>query len=115
MALPSLKEGWGIVVMEAAARGVPTVAYAEAGGVRESIVDEVTGFVVEGGIAAFTAATDRLLSDGELRLAMRRRLVLHGRQIPRGSRLRCSERLRLVLLERSWLSPALCLSKLSPS
>jgi len=70
MALPSLKEGWGIVVMEAAARGVPTVAYAEAGGVRESIVDEVTGFVVEGGIAAFTAAIDRLLSDGELRQAM---------------------------------------------
>ncbi len=31
MVLPSVKEGWGIAVMEAAARGTPTVAYAERG------------------------------------------------------------------------------------
>ena len=43
MALPSVKEGWGLVVGEAAAHGTPTVAYASAGGTRESIVDGVSG------------------------------------------------------------------------
>lgn len=42
---PSLKEGWGLTVMEAASHGVPTVAYAGAGGLSESIVDGVTGFL----------------------------------------------------------------------
>ena len=41
--VPSLKEGWGIVVMEAAVHGVPTIAYANAGGVAESIVAGRTG------------------------------------------------------------------------
>ena len=71
LALPSLKEGWGLVVMEAAARGVPTVAYAAAGGVGESISAGTTGILVDGdgeaGITAFTAALRRVLSDDELR------------------------------------------------
>ncbi len=37
MLLPSLKEGWGLVIGEAGAHRVPTVAYASAGGTRESI------------------------------------------------------------------------------
>ena len=37
MALPSLKEGWGLVVGEAGMHGTPTVAYRSAGGTRESI------------------------------------------------------------------------------
>ena len=48
LALPSLKEGWGLVVMEAAARGVPAVAYSRAGGVAESIRSDCTGVLVEG-------------------------------------------------------------------
>ncbi len=67
LALPSLKEGWGLVVMEAASRGVPTVAYAEAGGVNESIVNEVTGILVSGDEHDFTRAIDRILSDSDLR------------------------------------------------
>lgn len=47
--LPSVKEGWGIAVIEAAQHGVPTVAYADAGGVGESIRDGVTGRLVRGG------------------------------------------------------------------
>ena len=34
---PSVKEGWGIAIMEAAARAVPAVGYRSAGGVTESI------------------------------------------------------------------------------
>jgi glycosyltransferase involved in cell wall biosynthesis len=63
LALPSLKEGWGIVVMEAATHGVPAVAYREAGGVAESIVHEQTGVLVDGGVEEFAQALDAVLSD----------------------------------------------------
>jgi glycosyltransferase involved in cell wall biosynthesis len=42
---PSVKEGWGIAIMEAAAHGVPSIAYRDAGGVAESIVDGETGLL----------------------------------------------------------------------
>lgn len=41
---PAQHEGWGTVVMEAAAAGVPTVAY-DVAGVRDSVVDGVTGLL----------------------------------------------------------------------
>jgi glycosyltransferase involved in cell wall biosynthesis len=69
LALPSLKEGWGLVVMEAAGYAVPTVGYAAAGGVAESVVDGVTGILVDDE-AGFTAALRRLLDDPELRRRM---------------------------------------------
>ena len=46
MLAPSVKEGWGIAIMEAAARSVPAIAYSFAGGVTESIVDGETGLLV---------------------------------------------------------------------
>jgi glycosyltransferase involved in cell wall biosynthesis len=70
LALPSLKEGWGLVVMEAASRGVPTVAYADAGGVTESIVDGVTGLLVRGGEGDYVEALDVVLADGDRRTEM---------------------------------------------
>ena len=45
LALPSLKEGWGLVIGEAAQHEVPTLAYASAGGTTESVVDSVTGLL----------------------------------------------------------------------
>jgi len=70
MALPSLKEGWGLVVGEAAAHSTPTVAYASAGGTRESIVDGVSGILVDTP-DELTAALRALLrdADGRRRLA----------------------------------------------
>jgi glycosyltransferase involved in cell wall biosynthesis len=65
--MPSLKEGWGISVMEAASHGVPTVAYRSAGGVSESVLDGMTGLLVADDQMAFTAAIRRLLMDDELR------------------------------------------------
>jgi glycosyltransferase involved in cell wall biosynthesis len=62
MALPSLKEGWGLVVGEAAAHRTPTVAYAGAGGTQESIIDGVSGILV-GSPGELTAALGRLLRD----------------------------------------------------
>jgi len=65
--MPSVKEGWGIAIMEAASRGVPTVAYRRAGGVSESVLDGMTGLLVDEGDSQFTAAVRLLLSDEELR------------------------------------------------
>ena len=44
---PSAKEGWGLNVVDAASHGVPTVAHHGAGGLSESIVDGVTGLLVD--------------------------------------------------------------------
>lgn len=70
LALPSLKEGWGIVVMEAATHAVPSIAYSDAGGVTESIVGEETGVLVDGDVAELTTALGSLLSDDARRAAM---------------------------------------------
>ena len=67
LAMPSLKEGWGLVVVEAATYGVPAVAYRSAAGVAESIVDGETGLLVDGGPAEFTQALRTLLCDEGLR------------------------------------------------
>lgn len=46
MLLPSVKEGWGQAVMEAACQGTPALAYRSAGGVTESIDDPDSGWLV---------------------------------------------------------------------
>ncbi|BBY06653.1 glycosyltransferase family 4 protein [Mycobacterium noviomagense] len=45
--LPSRKEGWGLAVVEAAQHGVPTIGYRSSGGLCDSIVDGVTGILVD--------------------------------------------------------------------
>jgi glycosyltransferase involved in cell wall biosynthesis len=62
LALPSLKEGWGLVVGEAARHGVPAVAYASAGGTVESVRHEHTGLLVDDE-EKFTAALRTVLTD----------------------------------------------------
>lgn len=61
MLLPSVKEGWGLAVLEAAVQGTPTIAYREAGGVTESVLDGRTGL---------------LASDTEELVSLSRRLLL---------------------------------------
>jgi glycosyltransferase involved in cell wall biosynthesis len=79
LALPSLKEGWGLVVGEAARAGTPAVAYAEAGGTRESIVDGVSG-VLAHHHDGFVEALARLLTDDDLRKRLADGATLHGGQ-----------------------------------
>jgi glycosyltransferase involved in cell wall biosynthesis len=65
--LPSVKEGWGITNLEAAACGTPAVA-ADNSALRESVRDGETGFLVPtGDAAAFADALARIAGDGELR------------------------------------------------
>jgi glycosyltransferase involved in cell wall biosynthesis len=64
--LPSVKEGWGLSIVEAAHVGVPSVAYVDAGGVRESILDGVTGLLASDQ-DDLVAKVRQLLADSELR------------------------------------------------
>jgi glycosyltransferase involved in cell wall biosynthesis len=62
-AVPSVKEGWALSVVEAATHGTPSIAFAGAGGLDESIVAAVTGLLVVGGQAEFTRDLGELLGD----------------------------------------------------
>lgn len=69
MALPSLKEGWGLVVGEAGMHGTPTVAYRSAGGTRESIAHDASGLLADD-FDDFVLRLGELLGHPEKRLAL---------------------------------------------
>ena len=62
MLLPSIKEGWGLVIGEGGSHQVPTVAYASARGTRESIAHDRSGVLVEDQ-TEFTNEVRELLGD----------------------------------------------------
>lgn len=72
LALPSLKEGWGLVVVEAGVHGTPTVAFRGAGGLDESVRHGETGLLVDGGAHEFADALGSLLADRATRLRLSR-------------------------------------------
>lgn len=64
--LPSYREGFGSVVIEAAACGIPTIAY-RIEGVVDAIVENHTGcFVAKGNVEELAQAMERLGSDPEM-------------------------------------------------
>jgi glycosyltransferase involved in cell wall biosynthesis len=69
MLVPSLKEGWGLSVIEAAAHGTPAIAFRNAGGVAESVVDGETGFLADDE-ESFVEHLTHLVGDAELRATM---------------------------------------------
>jgi glycosyltransferase involved in cell wall biosynthesis len=65
--LPSVKEGWGLTVLEAGAAGTPSVV-SDSPGLRDSVVDRESGLrTPHGDVAALAAAIGRLLDDESLR------------------------------------------------
>jgi glycosyltransferase involved in cell wall biosynthesis len=77
---PSVREGWGLNVVEAAALGVPCVAYGVAG-LRESVVDGITGLLVKSGdIKDLADATVKVLGDKDLRLRLSEAALHYARQ-----------------------------------
>ncbi len=68
IALPSVKEGWGLSVAEAALHETPAVA-TPAGGLSESVVDGSTGLLGDD-LEEFTAAMRRLIGSPELRATL---------------------------------------------
>ena len=69
--LPSLKEGWGLVIGEAGMHATPTLAYRAAGGTQESIEDGFSGLLLDPP-EELTAALRRVLDDEDLRLRLSR-------------------------------------------
>lgn len=68
--LPSYMEGFGLVYVEAAFHGVPSVG-TKVGGVPDAVADGETGILVPpGDVDALTEAVGRLLADEPLRLRM---------------------------------------------
>ena len=64
--LASPKEGWGISNIEAAACGTPVIA-SDSPGIRDSVIDHETGFLVpHGDVAAMAAAMRRLAESPSL-------------------------------------------------
>ena len=66
LVLPSLKEGWGLVVGEAGSHGTPTIAYSTAGGTTESIAHKDSGLLVDDRAALIEAVAD-LVDNSEFR------------------------------------------------
>jgi glycosyltransferase involved in cell wall biosynthesis len=64
--LPSRKEGWGLAVIEAAQHAVPTIGYRSSGGLADSIIDGVTGVLVDDR-AELVSRLEQLLADPVLR------------------------------------------------
>ncbi|MFB7633014.1 glycosyltransferase family 4 protein [Streptomyces sp. NPDC056149] len=83
---PSLVEGWGLVVMEAAARGTPTVGF-DIPGLRDSVEDGTTGLLARGE-SAFAAHWCTLA------LSARRRHALGAAAADRAARFRWSRTVR---------------------
>ncbi|HPU13158.1 MAG TPA: glycosyltransferase family 4 protein [Aeromicrobium sp.] len=66
LAMPSIKEGWGLTILEAGYHAVPSVAFRYAGGTQESIQDGHTGLLVDDD-EQFIAGIKGLLADPEQR------------------------------------------------
>ncbi|WP_341718040.1 glycosyltransferase family 4 protein [Micromonospora sp. FIMYZ51] len=74
---PSLKEGWGLTIVEAAARSTPTLAFRYAGGVAEAMVDTETGVLVDDE-QEFTTVVRDLLADDVRRKDMGEAALAHA-------------------------------------
>ncbi len=94
--LPSRKEGWGLAVTEAAQHLVPTVGYRSSGGLTDSVIDGVTGLLVDD-LDGLVAGIERLLADQVLREQLGAKAQARTREL---SWERSAEAMRTVL--ESW-------------
>lgn len=79
MLVPSLKEGWGLTIVEAGARGTPSVAFRSAGGVVDAMADGETGVLVSDEFEFFRAVRSLTL-DAKRRAAMGAAAAAYARQ-----------------------------------
>ncbi|MCU0266331.1 MAG: glycosyltransferase family 4 protein [Actinomycetia bacterium] len=77
--LPSVKEGWGLVVVEAGFHGTPTVAFRSAGGTTESVVHGVTGLLADDD-DGFVHSVERLLDEHGIRAGFGAAARSHARR-----------------------------------
>jgi glycosyltransferase involved in cell wall biosynthesis len=77
LAMPSVKEGWALSVVEAASHGTPAIAYRSAGGVSESIIDGSTGLLVDTE-EEFVSTLGTVLDDAQLRRRLGDAAISHA-------------------------------------
>ncbi|WP_059015227.1 glycosyltransferase family 4 protein [Mycobacterium sp. M26] len=77
--LPSRKEGWGLAVIEAARHAVPTVGYRSSGGLTDSVIDGVTGVLVDDP-EELVNELERLLTDRVLRAELGAKAHVRSRE-----------------------------------
>lgn len=78
--LTSSKEGWGITNIEAAACGTPTIA-SDAPGLRDSVEDGVTGFLVpHGDVARLAQRLKEVIGNSPLREKLSRQAIAFAQQ-----------------------------------
>lgn len=78
--LPSIREGWGLSVVEAAAYGIPTVGY-DVVGLRDSVRDGITGLLVpSGNINALANSIINIITDNALRNELGRNALEYARR-----------------------------------
>lgn len=77
--MPSVREGWGQSAIESGMHSTPTVAFATAGGTRESVLNDKTGLLVDSK-NAFIDAIHSLLRDERLRTQLGRAARAHARR-----------------------------------
>lgn len=76
---PSIREGFGLNVIEANALGVPCVAY-DVGGLRDAIINNETGILVDSGaIKSLGEAISTVLADGSFRIRLSKNALEHSR------------------------------------
>jgi len=77
---PSVREGWGLNVVEANALGVPCVAY-DVAGLRDSVKDGETGLLADAGdIDGFAERVLAVLGDEGLRMRLSRNALEYSRR-----------------------------------
>jgi len=78
---PSIREGWGINVIEANACGTPCIAY-DVSGLRDSIVNGKTGLLVKenGNVEKLAETMIRVLEDGDLRDKLNKNALEHSKR-----------------------------------
>jgi glycosyltransferase involved in cell wall biosynthesis len=79
---PSVREGFGLNVLEANALGTPCVAY-EVAGLRDSIIDERTGLLVKenGNVEKLAEAMIKVLRDEALRKTLSENALQHCKSL----------------------------------
>jgi glycosyltransferase involved in cell wall biosynthesis len=76
---PSVREGFGLNILEANALGVPCIAY-DVPGLRDSVINNETGVLVSSGnVNALAEATIRILMDAPLRIKLSENALVHSR------------------------------------
>ncbi len=77
--IPGDVEGFGMVAIEAASQGVPTVAF-RVGGIPDAIADGVSGrLIAPGDYAALSDAIGQYLAPSDDRAALRDACIAHAR------------------------------------